>query len=168
MSNGYRPQQRNVTVRVLTDAGWLTGAMSAPPKRSLADTLAQAPTMLSMADVWLPGQDFNLPHFALRCQSVQLILLEHGEEMREISGTFVRASPQEVVVLVGSSVITGIAMVPQNLRVSDYFTRQRGFVSLTGATLRMRESGGRQAVLRQCPEILVNAERMVGVAESGA
>jgi hypothetical protein len=157
---------RTVSVRVLTDAGWLTGAVSAPPKRSLAETLAQAPTMLSMLDVWLPGQDFNLPYFAMRSRAVHLVLLEHSEDIQEVSGTFVRTTPQEVVVLVGSSIVSGIAMVPQNLRVSDYFTRQRGFVSLTAATLRMREPGGRQAVLRKCPEILVNAERMVGVAET--
>ena len=168
MSTGYRPEKRTVTVRVLTDGGWLTGAISTPPNRSLAESLAQAPTLLSMADVWLPGQDFNLPFFALRARSVHLILLENGEEIQEVSGTIVRAAPQEVVVLVENSIVSGIAMVPQNLRVSDYFSRQRGFVRLTRATLRMPEPGGRQAVLRQCPEILVNAERMVGVAENSA
>ena len=166
MSTNYRQPKRTVTVRILTDAGWLTGAISTPPKRTLADSLTQAPTMLSLVDVWLPGQDFNLPYFAVRSHSVHLILMEQSEGLQEISRTFVRATPQEVVVLVGNSIVSGVAMVPQNLRVSDYFTRQRGFVSLTTATLRARDPGGRQAVVRKCPEILVNAERMVGVAES--
>lgn len=161
----YRPQQRTVAVRVLTDAGWLAGAMTAPQKRSLADSLTQAPNMLSMIDTFLPDYDVSLPYFALRTQAAHMVLLETTEHLPEASGTFVRATPKDVVVLIGNATVSGTAMVPQNLRVSDYFTRQRGFVSLSGATLRIREAASRQAMVHQCPEILVNCERMVGVAE---
>lgn len=166
MIMAYRPRQRVVKVRALTDAGWLTGDMSAPPKRSLADSLAQAPNMLAMVDAKLPDHEFSLPFFSVRTHAVHLIMLEQAEKMAETSGAFVRATPQEVVVLIGDSTVSGTAMVPQNLRVSDYFTRQKGFVSLSRATLRVRESANRQAVLPQCPEILINTERMVGVAET--
>ena len=168
MTLDYRPKQRAVPVRVFTDAGWLSGALTAPPKRSLADSLSQAPTMLSMLDAFLPDYDVSLPYFALRAHAVHMILLEQAEELHEASGTFVRAIPKDVVVLIGNATVSGTAMVPQNLRVSDYFTRQRGFVSLTKATLRIREGNGRQAMVHQCSEILVNSERMVGVAETAS
>ena len=166
MTLDYRPKQRAVQVRVLTDAGWLSGALMAPPKRTLADSLAQAPNMLSMLDAFLPDYDVSLPYFALRSHSVHMILLEQPEELHEASGTFVRATPKDVVVLICNATVSGTAMVPQNLRVSDYFTRQRGFVSLNKATLRIREAASRQAMVHQCAEILVNADRMVGVAEA--
>ncbi len=166
MTLDYRPKQRSVKVRVLSDAGWLKGALTAPPKRSLADSLALAPTMLSMLNSFLPGQDASLPYFALRTHAVQLILLDQPEHMPETSGTFVRANPTNVVVLIGDASINGTAMVPQNLRVSDYFTRQHGFVSLSRATLRIRESAHGRAAVHECGEILINSDRMLGVAEA--
>lgn len=164
MAMTYKPQTRKLAISAWTDSGWMSGTVDVPPRRPLCESLNQTHGLICLEDAWLQDKEVRLRFLGLRSSGVHVIIPEHRDEMAETSGAFVKAAPRKVVGLLGRASVSGHVMVPQNLRVSDFFGRQRGFVAFSRATLKLSDAAGQEILSKAFGEVLVNCERLAGVA----
>jgi len=155
-----------VPVRVLTDSGWLSGLYGKPTVRRLAEALNQGGETITITNVFVPGGSTDLPFFTCRLETVFLILPDEVEPpAKRASGMWVPTTRREVLALAGMATLAGRVEVAENLRVSDYFGKNRGFIEMYQTRLTVRDPRSGEQWTRDLPQILLNCSKLVGVSE---
>lgn len=169
MSDTYssaRASRVFVPVRVLTESGWLSGLIGRPPLHRLVDALNMGGDAVMLTNVYVPGGTEDLPFFTCRRDAILLLLPDEPEGAAKAqSGVWTPVTEREVICLSGMATLAGSVFVSENLRVSDYFAKARGFVEMSTTRLTVRDPRSGEQWTRDLPEVLVNTKRIVGVSE---
>lgn len=165
MKQAYVPEQRAITCRILTFAGWIEGTFHVPAKNGFLEFLARDETMYRLTDVALPGQDRRHPFFALHRSAVVGVAPPAGEPV-EVTLPPGKRVVHRVSWLLASGVVDGDVELLENVRVSDFVMHHTGFTPLRDATVLLKNAeGGWDA--EPLPAFAVQANRAIGVSDLG-
>jgi hypothetical protein len=129
------------------------------------DYLNHEHAFVRLTSVSLPGGE-EVPFFAIQRSAMILILPEEVAE----TGAPDRGGPQatethHVTCLLEQGVVDGDLDLLHHIRVSDFFHHQQGFVVLKSCQARLPEAPLSGDAGQRYPELLVNANQIVGVTE---
>ncbi len=164
----YRPVQRDIPVELLTEAGWIVGKLRIPAARRLVDFLNQGKQMLNLTDVYVPERDVRLPFFAVRACACLAVLPETVEPAEAGPSDVIQTAEHRVVMMLGPSSVQGRIRVAAGLRLSDWFIRQHGFIAVQDAVFKLRTHLAQEGVVTEFHEMLVQADKVVGITELDA
>lgn len=161
-----RKSKAFVSLRVLTESGWLSGSFLIAVNRRLVDTLNAGGDTIVLTNAFVPGGDTDLPFLGVRRDKMILVMPDEVETPSQHSGMFVATTARSVVMLAGLASVSGVVDVPQNLRVSDYFARNRGFINVRECRLTVRNPHGGEQWTRDLDQLLVRGDALVAVSEA--
>ncbi len=160
----YRPDQRQVSAKIFTPIGWLSGSLHVGRSNTLLESVNAMKTFIKLTDVELSETGKKMPFLALQRNTVQLIVPEESTDRLEIFQS-TDAVPKDVVCLLEAGVVKGTVRLLPDIRVSDFMAKSTGFFALrdcSSAIWQTNEGSASQAV----PSVLINALRIVGVSEA--
>jgi hypothetical protein len=161
----YRPEQRSVHCQVMTTTGWLQGTFHVPKNAIFLDQLNLQRTFFRITDVSFPGKEYQMSFFALRRQSVTLIVPPlYAKDVVRVEGEDLRVN--RVTCIFEGGVITGNLWMKPNLRVSDFFAKQTGYFVLHRTRLLLGDFRDDFFVEEEHPVAVVNANGIIGVTEA--
>lgn len=158
MVASYRPDVREVFAHCWADGTWLPGGICMPARRGLLEHLNQKDPFVKQRHVALSDKKDPLPFLALRRDSIAIVVPEQ-ESIPSLQGT---TAQHRVVCLLKGAILHGTLETLANLRVSDYLMKGPGFFPLRDCTIRMSSM---PSLPTPIPVVLVNGERVIGVAE---
>jgi hypothetical protein len=160
-NQSYRPELREVFAQCWTDGIWLSGSICMAVKRRLLDHLNHNDAFLKLRNAALSARSEPIAFLALRLSAVGMVVPTDYEAMEVPNVT-----SHPVTCMMPGALITGEMQISQNLRVSDYLMRSPGFFVMRDCAVRV--SGSVQLpVSNPVDLVLVNSERVTGVAERG-
>lgn len=164
MSDAYHPPQRAIPLRLLTDAGWVSGTLRIPAKSRLVEFLEHAHELVSLTDVKVESKADRLPFMAVRRSSVLLII---AGELESTEPTQYRPlADHDIECMFPYGWVSGRISSPRDLRLSDQLSmRPSFFVVVHGAHVRMRDPWSSERIDIREPVVLLNTREIVGVTE---
>lgn len=156
-----KPEQRKVVTRVFTPTGWLVGTLHVPKASSLSDHLNSETGFLTFTEVQWPWSTTPLSFLALRKQAAAVIVADESELGAPEPGLV----EHQVSCLLFGGVIMGTLRLPAGQRVSDRLVQPDQVFPLRGCTIAVDGEGGKK-LTETAAFALINANRLVGVAES--
>ena len=161
----YKPEQRDIAVRILTTAGWLSGHLHVPARSRLVEQLNRPTVFFGLTDVTLHARQARLPFLALHRNEMILVLPPDSEtDLQHVPETEALASHQ-ITCLLDAGTISATMKTLKGLRVSDFFLNRQGFVLLEGATLQSGGWDGRPATEDRHSRVIINSSRVLGIAD---
>lgn len=152
-------------VRVLTDSCWLVGKLVAPAQLSFADYLDRAPEFLSLTDVILEGRPKTLPLFALHRDAIVFMLIETDQPL--VSSKTPKDSVEHAIsCLIAQGSLVGTMRILRGVRLSDYLSKNTGFVVVEDCHYRIRDPWSREVLDHRERAILLNTQAVIGISES--
>ena len=158
MTASYTPPQRELLARLLTAAGWVRGTFHIPEKHSFLDYLNSQRQTFTLTKVTLPGARIE-EFFAVHRSAIDLIIPESREDELQLSPPGNEYERHMVRCLFARGFVEGTLGVLKNTRVSDHLHNHRGFCVV-------RDCATPDGGTRTEDIVLVNTDRLVGVAES--
>ena len=158
----YKPKQRTVAASVLTTAGWITGEFHILENGYLVEQLEAVDEFYKLTNASLIGIDTVVPFFALQRDSIELVVpIEDKLLQRDL-----KDSRQETVhVMFDDGVIRGDLAWRQNIRLSDFVTRQSGFILLTNCEIQFGHVLHGEKSVRHADAVVMNVRHVVGISE---
>jgi len=163
----YRPEHRDVGLRMLLSRGWIDGTMQVPPKAMLADYLDHAPRYLTLTDVRAEGGKRTIPYFSVQRDAIAVLVPKVDERLRSQPAPPEGTRSHGVYCLLEEGSLRGTLRLLDHVRVSDYFANRRGFVVLRDVTAMLPDPGG-TVTEQSFPTALVGARHILGVSEPEA
>lgn len=151
----YRPQQQQISARVLTGSGWLEGTFHLPRANAFQEFLGH--------HSWYPLTNVVISRVGtvpfLELSRLETLLVSSpplpvGPNIEELV-------PHKATLLFPGGAIDGTLELPSGLRLSDFVGRTTGFVAVRQANVRVWADTGAHFFDR----LLVNAARLVAVTE---
>ncbi|MBS2029149.1 MAG: hypothetical protein JST54_14695 [Deltaproteobacteria bacterium] len=155
----YKPEQREVPLRILASPGWLKGSAHLPPRARLLDHLDHAGPFITLTDAKLGQGEHALPFFALQTRAITAIVPPETEAV----ATRDEVTAHQVWILTDQVVVTGRLKMLPGVRVSDFVLHHQGYLRLEDAFLRPRGHAGENE--ERFPVIFLNGHTIVGMAE---
>jgi hypothetical protein len=165
MSNTYKPRQRTVAATILTSAGWMTCKMHVLEKAHLLEQLESVSEFYKVTDASLVGIDTTVEFLALQRDSVELVVPQNEPEDL-LAGPVHQSQSQRVFILFGNGVIRGTLEWRENVRLSDFVTRQDGFILLRDCQVEMGNLIAGNQQVEKAPAVFVNVNHIVGISET--
>jgi hypothetical protein len=159
--SSYRPDLREVFCHCWTEGSWIAGGLCLPSRRGLLDHLNQKEPFLKLRGAVISHKKEPLPFLALRRDRVALVVPPEHESVETATST---CTQHRVVCLLKGAILSGTLETLANMRVSDFLMRAPGFFALGSCTVRMAGTA-RPPFESPVPTLLVNAERVIGVAQ---
>ncbi len=149
-----------VVSRIFTSSGWVVGTFHVPAGDSLLSHLERS-KFFTLTDVVLPQGGDALPFFALSRDATVLILPGEPEAVKPSAQGEVL---HQVSCLLEKGVVMGTLHLPGEVRVSDHLLGTERFFVLGDCTVGI-DAGGRGGSVEAAAATILNAQRVVGVAE---
>lgn len=159
----YRPDQRQVKSRIMTPAGWLQGTLHVPRASKLVPYLNAQPDFLRMTDVSFLGRPNRIGFMSVQRRGMSILVPDAEEQ--DLAIVDESTLPQRVFVLLEAGVLAGSIRLRQGVRLSDFFSKQHGFILLHDCSLQVGEAG-QPRVEERHPAVLVNSQCVVAVSEA--
>jgi len=157
---------RRVTVRALTDAGWIAGTIHVPVAARLVDYMDRAPSFLSLSDVFMEAHSKGVPFFALRHEAITFISVG-GEEDASSTEDGGIMDDHSVSCLLPGGVLKGKVAVKPTFRLSDYLLKHHRFVPVRVCTYHVRVPQTGAVANEAADFVLLNAQKIIGLSERG-
>ena len=161
----YRPKQRTVKARILTEAGWIQGCFNIPHNALFLDYMNRPITFDNLTQVTV--EPYRLSSEFLMLQRRAIILIQFLEDVPELLDRFAEnTAPRQIFCLLDKGIIRGSLALLRNIRVSDHFNNRRGFVLLSQcrSLLALPLPEGKKE--SQHPVLLLNTDYILGVSDS--
>jgi len=155
---------RRVTIKAMTDAGWIAGTLFVPSAARLADYMERAPSFLPLSDVFMQAHSKRLPFFAVQQSAIEFIAVEGAEDSSSVEDTQIMED-HSISCLMAKGMLKGIIAVKPGFRLSDYLAKHHRFIPIKDCTFRVRGQQSESVDEESSPFILVNSERVIGVTE---
>ncbi len=163
---GYRPKQRPIQARILTEAGWILGTFNIPFNALFLDYLNRATTFDNLTNVVIEQYRLNSDFLMLQRRSILLIhFLDNHPELTDRI-TEETTSSRQIFCLLDKGIIRGNINILRSIRVSDHFNNRRGFIMLTQCRSLLvlpPPEGKRES---QHEVMLINTDYVLGVSDS--
>ena len=158
-----QPEQRKVTVSILTDLGWTSATLHLPVMQTLLDYLNATGPVVKCTRVRIPTRPDAVNFIGFRREAVHVVA-PTIDEMVEPSGGVGHTTPRDVTCILATGEIQGKLDVLVNLRVSDFLRQQTSLVVLRRCVFRPH-GATEPAQERRLAVAIVNMARAVGVAQ---
>jgi hypothetical protein len=155
---------RRVTIKAMTDTGWITGTIFVPASVRLSDYMVRAPHFLSMSDVFMQAHSKGLPFFALQRNAVEFMAIDGNEDPASAEDTQIMED-HSISCLLSGGILKGNIAVKPGLRLSDYLAKHNEFVPIKECTYRVRVPQSREVAEEFCAFVLLNSEKVIGLSE---
>ncbi len=154
-----------VPVRIFTPAGWIVGKLHIGAERSMVDFLDHTQEFISLADTILEGRPKVIPLFTLHRSAILFLVAETEEDVE--SGMRPRNLVEHPVsCLLANGTLYGRVNITRGVRLSDYLSRQKGFVLVRDCHFRLQNPWEDRGLDHREPAVLLNPEAVIGVSES--
>ena len=160
MGDAPQTPHTQVVSRIFTTSGWVVGTFHVPSGASLLGLLDRS-KFFTLTNVTLPQGGDPLPFFALSRIATVLILPGEGATLNPTAQGEVK---HQVSCLLEKGVVMGALHLPADVRVSDHLVGTERFFVLGDCTVGI-DAGGRGGSVEATPAAILNAQRVVGVAE---
>lgn len=158
-----KPEQRKVTVSLLTDVGWANGTLHLPPMQTLLDFLNGSGPIVKATRVRLPTRPDTISFTGFRREAVHLVA-PSMDEMIEPPGAVGQTTPREITCVLPGGELQGRLDVLVNLRVSD-FLRQQTSLAVVRRCVWRPHGATEPAQERKLAVAVLNLARVVGVLQ---
>jgi len=155
---------RLVPARIFTQAGWIVGKLHVASEWRMINFINNMPEFFSLADVILEGRPKVIPLFTLQRSAIQFIVVETEPE-KEIDGGTRNQIEHPISSLLVNGVLHGVISAPQGVRLSDFLSRQKGFVLVKDVRFQLRNPWEKRVIDHEEPLVLLNPNSVVGVSE---
>lgn len=152
-------------VRIFTQAGWIIGKLHVGAERSMVDFLDQTQEFFSLADVVLEGRPKVIPLFTLQ-RSAILFLVTETEEGLEPALLPRNLVEHAISCLLAHGTLYGRVNILKGVRLSDYLSRNSGFVLVRDCHFRLQNPWEDRAIDHREAAVLLNPQAVIGVSES--
>lgn len=159
---------RSVPARILTPIGWMSGNLTVPRIVGLLEWLGHAGPFLRLSSVRLPRRDTILHGFALRRESVVMLIPGENVPTHAVPGLQQLTETHDVTCLFAEGLLTGQLTLPTSATMREYLLHHDGFLALHSCTIHLAAHFDQPEDLRPHPCVLVNAARLIGAAEGGS
>lgn len=158
-----KPEQRRVTVSLLTDLGWTSATLHLPPMQTLLDYLNSSGPIIKCTRVRLPTRPDSVNFMGFRREAVHLAA-PTIDELVDPQGALGQTTQRDVTCILPAGELQGKLDVLVNLRVSDYLRQQTSLAVLRRCVF--RPHGATEADQeRRLAVAIINTARMVGIAQ---
>lgn len=157
-------QIRLVPARVLTQAGWLVGKMHVAAEWRLINFINNVPEFFSIEDVVIEGRPRVFSLFTLQRSAIQFIVVESDPD-KEIDGNLRNQIEHPIGCLLRNGVLLGVLSVPRGVRLSDFLSRQKGFLLVKDVHFHLQNPWEKRVIDHREPFVLLNPEAVVGISE---
>lgn len=155
---------RLVPARIFTQAGWIVGKLHVAAEWRMINYINNAPDFFALADVILEGRPKVIPLFTLQRGAILFIVVETPPE-KEIESGMRNQIEHAISCLLANGVLHGVISAPQGVRLSDYLSRQKGFVLVKDVRFQLRNPWEKRMIDHEEPLVLLNPHSVVGVSE---
>lgn len=153
--------QRTVSVRVLTDHGWVRGNVHPPKSALLADYLTRAGHFVRLTDVSILESGLELPFLALRKENIIMVVADTLESRTDSIPPSAQVANHVVHCLIARGSVSGNIALSGSVRVSDFFMNRSSFVAIRDVTLNLTSGVGGA----EMPVAYLNTDMVIGVSE---
>ncbi len=153
-----RPELRQISARLLTQAGWMIGTFHVPVASSFLDHLNHAGAFFKLTNVTIGSTNDPVEFFALRRAEVTLVIPESSEDELKLGDS--GENTKSVSCWLPTGEVVGSLQLQPGVRVSDHLLHHEGFTTL-------RDCVGRDlhAAVNAATVVFVNAGRVLGVVD---
>jgi hypothetical protein len=162
MKEGYHPKQRSVETNILTPGGWLTGTFHIPETASFPEYLNREADFDTLTDVTIAGSDKPVAFFLLHRNMIQL-LVPREKSNAPFPLLPATAETRRIFCLMAGVSITADVQVLKSMRISDFFSRRKGFIVLADCFIRRIDQG--VAKEETFPVVLLNPDAIIGITD---
>jgi hypothetical protein len=155
---------RLVPARILTEGGWLVGKMHVAAEWRLINFINNAPEFFSIADTVIEGRPRVFPLFTLQRAAIQFIVVESDPD-KEIDHNARNQIEHPIACLLRNGVLLGRLNVPRGVRLSDFLSRQKGFLLLKEVHFHLQNPWEKRVIDHREPFVLLNSDAVVGISE---
>ncbi len=155
---------RLVPARIFTQAGWIVGKMHVAAEWRMINFINNVPDFFSLADVILEGRPKVLSLFTMQRSAILFIVVETEVE-KELGAGGRNLIEHPISCLLANGVLHGIISAPQGIRLSDYLSRQDGFIQVKDVRFQIRNPWEKRMIDHEEPLVLLNPDSVVGVSE---
>lgn len=155
---------RLVPARIFTQAGWIIGKLHVGAEWRMINFINNVPEFFSLADVILEGRPKVLSLFTLQRAAILFIVVETEPE-KELGAAGRNVIEHPISCLLANGVLHGIISAPQGIRLSDYLSRQKGFILVKDVRFQLRNPWEKRMIDHEEPLVLLNPQTVVGVSE---
>ncbi len=156
--------RRCITIKAMTDAGWVAGTLHIPSAVRLVDYMERAPGFLPLSDVFMQAHTKRIPFFALQQHAIEFMAIEGDEDPSSAEDTQIMED-HSVSCLLTKGILKGKIFVKPGFRLSDYLAKPHQFIPLQSCTFQVRASKTQQPADEYAPFILLNPARVIGFSE---
>jgi len=160
MGDAPQTPHTQVTSRIYTTSGWVVGSFHVPTGETLCGLLEKS-KFFTLTDVTLPQGGEPLAFFALARTATVLIIPGEGAAIDPRSQGDTK---RQVSCLLEHGVVMGALYLPGEVRVSDHLVGSDRFFVVGDCTVGI-DTTGRPASVEATHAAIINARRVVGVAE---
>lgn len=157
---------RRVSVRALTEAGWIAGDLHVPRFVEVAGFLNRDQDFLSLTDVFAEGRDDAMSYLALQRHAIYFFICVREEDPVEPDDLGIQ-DRHTVSCLMSVGSLKGSMVTKPGVRLSDRLARHRAFLSVTECKFRVRDPFSHEGFKEKHPLVFLNAEKIIGLAENG-
>lgn len=164
MAPDTQMNRRCITIKAMTDAGWVAGTLYAPSAVRLVDYMERAPGFLPLSDVFMQAHSKRIPFFALQQHAIEFMAIEGDEDPTSAEDTQIMED-HSVTCLLTKGILKGKIFVKPGFRLSDYLAKHHQFIPLRSCTFQVRASKSQPLVDEHSAFILLNPARVIGFSE---
>lgn len=155
----YRPPQRIIDCTILTTSGFITANLHILDKGLVVEQLDAVDEFYKLTNASLVGIETTVEFFALQRDAV-IFWVPKGEPDEMLQHPITPPQQDRVHVLFPGGLMSGDLVWRKDVRLSDYVTKQDGYILLRDATIKMNNLGAD----RQVPAVVLNVNHIVGIS----
>ena len=156
--------RRRLTIKAMTDAGWVAGTLHIPSAVRLVDYMERAPGFLPLSNVFMQAHTKRIPFFALQQHAIEFMAIEGDEDPSSAEDTQIMED-HSVSCLLTKGILRGKIAVKPGFRLSDYLAKHHHFIPLRSCTFQVRAPNSQSTVDEHAAFILLNPARVIGFSE---
>ncbi len=154
----YKPPQRVVDCTILTTAGFITASTHVLERGLVLEQLDSVDEFYKLTNASIVGVDTTVEFLALQRDSV-VFWVPKAEADEMLQAPISPSQQDRVHVLFRGGVITGDLEWREGLRLSDFVTKQTGYLLLRDCKITMGHTAPREA-----RAVIMNVNQIVGIS----
>ena len=160
----YKPPQRDIDCTVMTTAGLITAQVAVAEKGTVLEQLDSVPEFYKLTNASIVGVETTVDFLALQRDSV-VFWVPKGEPDDRLHQPIKPAQRGRVYVLFRGGAIAGDLVWREGVRLSDFVTRQNGYIVLRDCTIALGHVRTEAPDVRKTRAVVMNVNHIVGISD---
>lgn len=160
----YKPPQRTVDCKIFTTAGFITAQAHILDRGMVVEQLEIVPEFYKLTQASLVGVETVVDFLALQRDAI-VFWIPRGEADDMLQRTLEPGERRRIFVLFGGGVIEGDLEIRSGTRLSDFITKQSGYILLRNCVITMGNVFSEAAPTERADAVIVNVNHVVGISD---